>query len=478
MKLVVFNLLMFGFIFSVQAGADKRVSRECGFVFYSNKAAVNECKDKFDLGEIICMREVLIDIDMGDWFDNERNERYCKAQEKRNALKNILSINSESLREAFREGNIYFQDHSFQEWIENYRDIDSLLISQIESMDFSSKIEFSDQAGVFEKISRECSYIFYSNKADVNECKDKFDLEELVIMRNVLLDIEWGDWGESNWISAYPKALKKILSINSKLLLNIFQREYVGHDVMSVKNWIYKHKDTYPSLTSQIKSALKPKLCELVFDTISAKNLCKESDLDFKEVSLMNYVLKEIRGRRGWGRIYQLELRGLEAKNVLKNILNLSSRPFFKIFEDFSSEEFKSVISWIRDNRDEDPLLTSQIKSIMFSPFLNEQLCGSIFYSTEAVNECSDKFDVEELYQMKDVLLYILLDDWHEIDSLARTNVLKNILSISSKPLLEIFEDYSSSEEFKSVISWIRDNRDEDPLLTSQIESMVSSQIE
>jgi len=78
---------------------------------------------------------------------------------------------------------------------------------------------------------------------------------------------------------------------------------------------------------------------------------------------------------------------------------------------------------------------------------------------------------------MKSVLTVIANDGWSEIDNREERQALINILSISSKPLREAFGGDFSYEEIKSVRSWIEDNRDTDPSLTSQIESKVYSKI-
>ena len=358
MKLVIFNLLVFGFIFSGQAWDSGEVSpseeisrrvsesrnfrkvlQKCSDIFYSNET-VSECTDKFDWKELYEMKEVWFNIENAAWHRID-------GQKESNALRNILSISSKPLFEIFRDEYKGFEFISVNNWRGNNGYKYPLLTSQIESV---------------LKLAR-CDFIFYLNKADVNSCKEKFNFNEVSLMHYVLKEIDDDGLGRMDQLEA-RNALRNILSISSssKHLLDVFAGFHYL-DFESVKKWIEDNRDTVPLLTSQIESMFsgfyKERLCNSIFISKTAANLCNKFDLE--EVDLMRNVLSIAFQDDDCDQINDQEKR-----NALRKILSISPGPLFYIFQDLlyydDDLEFNLVQSWIEDNRDVDPSLTSQIE--------------------------------------------------------------------------------------------------------------------
>ena len=350
---------------------------------------------------------------------------------------------------------------------------------------------FSGQAQYYDRAYHECKFIFQKSAEDINKCKNNFDFNDIRMMASNLIDIQLVNWDifyidkgryRPEEHKEVVEGLKNILSISSKPLSDAFEK-YSDSDFEVVKSFVIKMQDKYPLLTSQITSVLTLELCSSIFFYFNTADIvdvneCKDK-FDYKEVSLMNYVLEKIK-YEGWSRIDQLEaVKQLQVRNVLRNILSISSEPLLDIFDYFNHSEFKFVEKWIQDNRDTDPLLTSQIESMFSDPY-NVRLCNTIFYifSSKKPENLCNKFDSEEVYLMRSVLMIAFQgDDWDRINGQEKRNALRNILSISPGPLFEIFREllyYDDDPELNLVQSWIEDNRDIDPSLTSQIERAVS----
>ena len=99
--------------------------------------------------------------------------------------------------------------------------------------------------------------------------------------------------------------------------------------------------------------------------------------------------------------------------------------------------------------------------------------CESIF-SKPHKRKCEDKFNIDELYLMDDVLSKIEagVEKWITFTK-AEEEALNNILSISSKPLIDALEHYGYSD-FKDMRYLIEKYRVKNPLFSSKHQKIAS----
>ena len=103
--------------------------------------------------------------------------------------------------------------------------------------------------------------------------------------------------------------------------------------------------------------------------------------------------------------------------------------------------------------------------------------CESIF-SRPYEKKCEDKFNIDELYLMYDVLSKIEDEGkkWFTITK-EEEKALSNILSISSKPLIYAFERYSH-DDFEDIRDWIEKHRVKNPFLVSNVMELTNKYVD